>query len=86
MCRGQALLKVKELEVEVWPKRSFNRYTERLQVCLSDLQFTKSVQLSQKQTKPARLLQEVTLRRLILQKVPCKQFESALVHFPLIEI
>ena len=43
MRRGSAVFKIKEIEIEVWPKRNFNRYSDRLLVAFSDFLYNKRV-------------------------------------------
>lgn len=43
MRRGSATVRFNSFEVEVWPKRNFNRYSDRLLVSFNDFQYTKRV-------------------------------------------
>ena len=79
-------IKIKEVEVEIWPKRSFNRYSDRMLINFSDLQYDKRVSQNSKDSNETRLYHELVLRSLVVRKEPLKQFESALMHFPLFEL
>ena len=36
-------ISIKEINVEVWPKRVFNRHTEYLTISLNDFQYNKRI-------------------------------------------
>ena len=38
--RGSAKIKIKDFEIEVWPKRNFNRYSDRLLINFNDFEYT----------------------------------------------
>ena len=86
MRRGAANVRIKDFEIEVWPKRNFNRYSDRLIISCSDLLYNKSVIQSTKEQGQTSLVHDLILRSLIIKKEPLKQFESALINFPIIEL
>ena len=53
---------------------------------MSDFSYNKRVMRAQKESKGSRLIHNVCFRRLVFIKEPHKQFETALLHFPLIEL
>ena len=85
MRRGSVNFSVKEVNIEVWPKRVFNRHTEYLIINLNDFQYSKKLS-RQGKDKGSRLTHDICFRRLLFNKKPHKQFETALLHFPLIEL
>lgn len=68
--RGSACVKIKDLEIEVWPKRNLNRYTENLVISCADLEYHKRV--IQSDQREARLSHDICLRSLTFKKSPLK--------------
>ena len=86
MRRGSAIVRIKDFEIEVWPKRNFNRYSDRLIISFNDLLYNKCIIQSNKEHGQTALVHDLILRSLIIKKEPLKQFESALLNFPIIEL
>ena len=43
MKRGSLMIKFKEFQIDVWSKRTFNRYDDKLSISFSDFQYNKKV-------------------------------------------
>lgn len=71
MRRGSTQIKVKEIEIEVWPKRNFDRYCkDHLSITLCDFQYNKRIIHNKQNLKETILSHDVCLRRLMVTKEP----------------
>lgn len=83
---GKFRVQVQSCLVELWPKRNINRYTNKLVVSLFDFEYKHEKDRKAADRKHALLQHMLCLRSFSVTKEPVKQFESALIFFPLIEL
>ena len=70
MKRGSLMMKFKEYQIDVWSKRTFNRYDDKLTISFSDFQYNKKVIINPNQKHQAYLVHNLCLRSLFFKKDP----------------
>jgi hypothetical protein len=72
---GKVKTQITAVDVQIYPKRKFNRYDSYLNISFTDISYYQVYNY-----------QEVAMRNLTFSKFPLRNFESAMLKIPLIEL